>query len=208
MKMKPFIAPFLTIAIGAAILAWSYHYIDSYKWKPASFPFDFRSGVSTSQNFKVNLNAEYEINLHVERNLPLEQINCLMGIESLFPDRCKDIISSVDMKWSVFSGGIQVSEGKSNQVRGGGWGQTIHRTIGKFQGESGKDYIVKIDSLRDAFIFAPLKPQFKIEVNNTVFEEYYIIANLVAWSGLAIGIFGFIFLMFRMKTELYRKKNT
>jgi hypothetical protein len=202
-KIISFKIPLLTIVIGAAIVASSYLIMNWYNWNPANFPLNMRSVLSQSTKFKVNFTANYEINVDVERNLPFEQTNCLLGIETIYPDRCKNTNPVIKMKWHVLSGGAQIAEGNSDEVNSGGWGQTISRTIGRFQGEKGKEYLVIIESLHDLSILAPTNPKIKVEVHPMAYEGNFIIASLVGWSGLAVCVVGVMYLF----VVFYRQKN-
>jgi hypothetical protein len=186
---------FTLLAIGACLLATSTIVVNWYKWEPVSFPIDLHVGQLESPSFRVNRSTHYLIELEAERALPFEQLNCLLGIDPGLPDPCKETPSPIDLKWSVASSDKSIAEGTSDQEHSGAWGGTINRTIGRFEGEKGKEYRLKIESLKDASVLAPAKPKIIVRVHPIEAKSYNVIAQAVLWVGLAVGIIGLILLM-------------
>src|SRR3989344_3338615 len=198
MKLKKNLkAPLLMLSIGIAILGCSLVVGYWYKWEPVSFAIDLLSGITTrSPTFSVNLTTNYLIELEVERNLPFEQLNCLLGIgEAVELEKCQATPSPVSLKWSVLSpSDKQVAQGISEQEHGGGWGTTISRTIGSFRGDKGNEYLVQVESLKDASVLAPTNPRITVRAHSMQSKTYYVVAGVGMAFGFVIGIMGLLWL--------------
>jgi len=198
MKLKDQKIPSVILAIGIALYGISLLMGDWYRWIPASFSIDLRPSISNSPSFRVNLSTEYLIELEVERNMPFEQLNCILGVD-LTPkyreQRCRAIPSPIDLKWQVFSSGVLVAEGTSQYQHSGGWGSTISRTIGRFRGNKGQEYIVQVESLKDASVLAPTNPRINVGVHPIESKSYYVTAQLVSWVALVFGVVGLLWLL-------------
>jgi hypothetical protein len=203
MKLKKNLnAPLLMLSIGIAILGCSLIIGYWYKWEPVSFAIDLRPGItSRSPPFSVNLTTNYLIELEVERNLPFEQLNCLLGVgEALGLEKCQAMPSPVELKWSVFSpSGKLVAQGASGQVHDGAWSSgTIDRTIGSFQGDKGNEYLVQVESLKDASVLAPTNPRITVRVHPFGSKGHYVVSGMGMAFGIVIAIMGLLWLAVRM----------
>lgn len=194
--------PLLILSMGIAILGGSLVVGDWYKWKPVSFAIDLRPGVTTrSPLFSVNLTTNYLIELEVERNLPFEQLNCLLGVgEAVDLKKCQTTPSPVDLKWSVItSSGRQVAQGDSELKHDGAWSNTIiGRTIGEFHGEKGGEYIAQVESLRDASVLAIANPRITIRVHSIQSKTHYVVAGVGIWIGVLLASIGLLWLAIKV----------
>lgn len=179
--------PSMILAAGLALLGGSLLIGNWHSWEPASFPIDLRPGKEQqSPAFRVDLTTTYLIELEVERNMPFEQLNCLLGVDPGFPEHCRAIPSPVDLEWSVFASGKLVAKGASHQEREGAWGPRISRTVGRFQSKKGEEYLVQIKSLSDGSMLAPAKPRITIRAHPIESKTYHVLAQLVAWIAFTV----------------------
>ncbi len=203
-------APLLILSIGIAILGGSLIVGYWYKWEPVSFAVDLRPGITTrSPPFSVNLTTNYLIELEVERNLPFEQLNCLLGVgEVLGLAKCQTTPSPVDIKWSAFSSsGKQVAQGTSELEHDGAWSSaTIDRTIGSFRGDKGNEYLVQVESLKDASVLAPTNPRITVRVHPFESKGHYVVAGVGMAFGIVIVIMGLLWLAVKVLRRKARSK--
>src|SRR3989344_3542976 len=192
MKLKKNLkAPLLMLSIGIAILGGALVVGYWYKWEPVSFAIDLRSGITTrSPPFSINLTTNYLIELEVERNLPFEQLNCLLDLDEILGlAKCQATPSPVDLKWFVYSpSGEQIAQGTSEQEHNGVWGTTISRVIGEFQGKKGNEYLVQVESLKDASILATTNPRITVRTHTIKSKSHYVIAGVGMAFGIVISI--------------------
>lgn len=177
--------PLLLFAIGMVLLFASFIIGNWYRWMPLSFPVDLRGGShQQSSSFKVNLTSNYLIEIEVDRSLPFERSNCLLGIQPV-SEQCSDG-PVVDIRWSVFSLGMQVANGTSDQEHDGSWGSQISRTIGRFRGENGHEYQINIESLNDGSALKDANPRVVVRVHPFESKGYQAVAQVVLWVAFSI----------------------
>ncbi len=202
MKLKKNLkAPLLMLSIGIAILGGSLVVGYWYKWTPASFPIDLRPGVTRSPAFSVDLTTDYVIEFEVERNLPFEQLICLLGDkDAIALKKCEATASLVDFRWRVFPpSGEPIAQGTSTQEHGGAASNTfMSRYIGRFQGEAGNEYLVEIELLKDASLLTPSHPRINVKAHTTAQKEHYVISGVGMTIGLMFAIPSLLWLAVRM----------
>src|SRR5712692_6203125 len=89
------------LALYGGRLLWS----ETRTWVPVSMPISLRGGHVRTREFKVNLKALYIVEIEVEKKIPYETLNCLLGIEDINPDKCKNTASVVNVSWVLSSQG-------------------------------------------------------------------------------------------------------
>lgn len=202
MIRKNILVPTATLGIGVILFVTSLLTGGWYDWKPARFSVNLQEGIKQrSPTFQVDLTSNYLIEVEAERNMPIEKLNCLLGIASDELEYCRSIMSPIYLKWSVFSSGELVSSGVSDHEHDGAWSSTVSRTIGRFLGEKGKEYIVEVVPLRDTSELEPAKPRIIVRVHPFEYKGYYFFAQLLAWIALLITCIGFILLLIAIKRE-------
>jgi hypothetical protein len=205
-------APLLILSIGLAIIGGSFVVAYWYKWTPVSFPVDLRQGITRSPPFSVNLTDNYAIEIEVERTLPFKQLNCLLGIgETTYEiEMCQAIPSPVEYKWWVFSpSGELIAQGTSAQKHSNGRtsARIMSRVIGEFQAEAGNEYVVQVESLKDASVLASTNPHIKVQSHTTAQKSHYVVSGIVRVIGLMFAIPGIIWLAVRMFASRARVVN-
>lgn len=175
----------LSLAAGIILFVVSLLIGNWYQWLPLSFPMDLRGGShQQSSSFNVNFTSNYLIDIEVDRNLPFERLNCLLGIQPN-PEQCSDK-SVVDIRWSVLSLGEKIAHGTSDQERDGAWSSQISRTIGRFRGEKGHEYQINIESLKDASALRDANPRIVVRVHPFDSKGYHVVAQLLMWAGFVV----------------------
>ncbi len=147
-----------------------------------------------SISFQTDLTAEYLIELEVERALPFEQINCLLGVNFDKTEHCSEE-SVVELQWSVLSTDKIVAKGISAKEHYGAWGSKISRTIGRFQGEKGHKYVVRVLSYKDGSKLIPTNPNIAVQTHPMESKEYYVYASLMFLIATIISGIGLIWLL-------------
>jgi hypothetical protein len=150
-----------------------------FDWRRLTLPIDLRSGVLTrSPEFRVRLDTRYVVAIEVERNVLNDDLLCLLGGVPFRPP-CS-VESVVDMDWTLWGGSQKIASGSSRNERGWGFGSTIKRTIGQFEGSSGTPYVLEVVSRLNASALAAANPRIVVDVNPGVTKDYYVSALLVA----------------------------
>jgi hypothetical protein len=162
----------IVIVIGLAVCGgWSL-WSETRTCVPVSLPISLKSGHVRTQEFKVNLKAFYIIEIEADRKIPYKTLNCLLGVENIYPDRCKDTPSVVNVSWVLSSQGAVVALGSTLDSKGGSWtNDTIARQLGSFQSERGRRYTLDLNVLADGSSLDAGNPRLKIGVHPMYYEE-------------------------------------
>jgi hypothetical protein len=135
-------------------------------------PISLRGGHVRTREFKVNLKALYIVEIEVEKKIPYETLNCLLGIEDINPDKCKNNASVVNVSWVLSSQGAVVALGSTIESKGGSWTKDIiARQIGSFQSEKGRQYTLDVNVLADGSSLTEGNPRLKVGVHPMYYEN-------------------------------------
>jgi len=191
---------FISIAIlifgGWTLYFGTRHYV------PVRVPLAMSVGRIRTNEFTVNIRAPYEISIEVEKKIPFDTLNCLLGMPSSpLENGCSDTPAVVNAKWILSSNGNLLAQGSSADDKGGAWANdTISREVGGFDGEPGRNYRLDLDILTDGTRLAAGNPKLKVSVTSdfvegAMFETGFVIYPTVAGlvlTGLILLIVSFV----------------
>ncbi len=146
-----------------------------------------------TNEFTVNIKAPYEIDIEVEKRIPFDTLNCLLGMSSSVSGDCTNAPEVVSATWVVSNDGRVYAQGSSVADRGGVWANgTISREIGRFDGERGRKYQLDVDVLTDGTRLAAGNPRLTVSVDSdfvegTMFETAFLVYPVVGGL-LLIGL--------------------
>jgi hypothetical protein len=143
---------------------------------PVVIPVSLAEGTVRTPEFKVHLNGYYMIEVQAKKRLPLNRLDCMMGISlgPLDPNNCKEGVEpQLQAEWTLWSEDRIVDRGSSEDRKGsGGWAEDyVVRNIGSFKGESGKHYSLDVNFTRDGRALAVTDPHLVVEVGGSYYEE-------------------------------------
>src|SRR5882762_5303993 len=134
---------------------------------PVDIPVSMSLGHIRTPEFKINLDAVYLIEITADqKKIPSNALFCLLGYKQLYSE-CPNSPSVVQASWVLSSGGAVVSRGTSEDRDSGGGSvmmDRIGRSIGSFDGESGRRYVLDLDVLEDGSKLAPGNPRLQVQV--------------------------------------------
>jgi hypothetical protein len=160
--------------------------------RPVYIPISMVVGHVRTPEFKVNRAALYDIEIEVQKTIPFERLNCLLGTamaeRSTVLQDCPDNPSVVKASWILSSGGRLVAKGSSDTPRSGSWGNySISRQLGSFQSQKGRPYVLDVEVLADGSSLASGNPRLRVEVFPSVYEDDVVYsAELSLLAGLLI----------------------
>lgn len=168
--------------------------------RPVDIPIKMAVGHVNTPSFKVNRNAPYDIEIEVQKRIPFDTLNCLLGTamqpHSTDLQECPDKPSVVKASWVLTSDGQIVAHGSSEDHRYGAWtNDSIARELGSFQSESGRSYALSVDVLSDGSALAPGNPHLKVEVFPSVYEDEMVGSALVMLFSILLVLVGGILLL-------------
>jgi len=163
-------------------------------------PIRMTVGHVDTPSFKVNRNARYDIEIEVQKRIPFDKLNCLLGTamkpKSTELQECPDEPSVVKAAWVLTSDGQIVAHGSSEDHRYGAWGNDwIARELGSFQSEHGRSYTLGVDVLSDGSALTPGNPHLRIEVLSSVYEDEMVGTALVMLCSMLFVLVGGILLL-------------
>jgi hypothetical protein len=185
--------------ISTAILifcGWTL-YFETRHYVPVRIPLAMSIGHIRTNEFTVNIKAPYEIDFEVEKKIPFDTLNCLLGMSPPSEKGCSDTPAVVNAKWILSSDGNPLAQGSAVDDKGGAWANdTISREIGSFDGEPGHRYRLDLDILTDGTRLAAGNPKLTVSVTSdfvegAMFETGFVVYPLVA----GLVLIGLIFLI-------------
>jgi hypothetical protein len=183
------------LILGAALVIYGSAFIVLrwYDWRALAVPVDLKPGTITSPEFRVDQKTRYLVELEVERNIPFDELNCLLG-ESISRKPCS-VKPVVDIQWTLMSGSKEIASGASRDEKGGGYGPTITKTLGRFEGSPRTPYVLKMASLMDGSALAPANPRIVVQVHPIDYKGHFVIAQLIAMAAMGVAVIGVIWLL-------------
>jgi hypothetical protein len=189
--------------ISAAILTFAgwILYLETRHLVPVKMPVAMSIGHIRTNEFTINIRAPYEIDVEVEKKIPFDTLNCLLGMSPPLTKNCSDAPEVVNATWILSIDGKVSAQGSSVDDKGGAWANdTISREIGRFDGEPGRKYRLDVDILTDGSRLARGNPRLTVSVVSdfvegamfeTAFLVYPIVGGLVL-AGLVMLIISFV----------------
>lgn len=168
--------------------------------RPVDIPVSMTVGHVRTPVFKVNRNALYDIEIEVEKKIPFETLNCLLGTtmatRSTDLVECPDKPSVVKISWVLMSNGETVARGSTDEYRSGAWrNDSISRELGTFTSESGRYYLLDVDVLADGSSLAPGNPHLKVEVSPAVYEDEAVGGAILFLLCIVLVLMGVVLLL-------------
>jgi hypothetical protein len=122
-----------------------------YRHSVMDMPVSLAAGTVQTPEFPVASHG-YWIMIQAEKPLPFKQMECMMGVTQgpLDSKNCSSNDPLLRADWTVWDGNHIVSSGSSTTAADAKYTtQYIFKFLGKFLGEAGKNYVVKVKFTRD-----------------------------------------------------------
>lgn len=192
---------FIFVGVGVAVCGTWLLWLSTRTERPLDIPMPMAIGHVRTREFKINLKAPYEIDIEVQKKIPYDTLNCLLGTAmartSTNLEECPDRPSVVKASWVLTSDGRVVARGSSDDYRSGAWmNDSISRELGHFQSQSGRRYVLDVDVLADGSSLTPGNPRLKVEVHPMVYEQNAFRSVMLAVAMGMLILVGLSLLMF------------
>lgn len=135
---------------------------------PVNMPVSLGVGKVRTPEFRVE-NGHYSIGIEAKQRLPLDDMNCMMGLTDPTPlvpcDRGKGPM--IQANWTLWNHGRIAGQGSSDTHKNDGeWENgTAVRVIGDFKGEKGNKYILEVNFTKDGAALAVTDPHLIVRVS-------------------------------------------
>jgi hypothetical protein len=174
-------AAFLLVASAALYGLYGYLF-SGIEWTSLRIPVDLVEGREYAGDFIAVWGVVFEIHLDTDRNLDLQEQNCLLGIETVAPERCGGISPDLILSWQVEAGGEVIAQGGSESSASGYWGPSMGKVLGAFQAVEGRNYRITATVGRSSPKLQRTNPRLQVAVAPRERKWTYV------WSGLFIEI--------------------
>jgi hypothetical protein len=178
--------PFRTAAflvVASAALYGLYDYLFSgIEWTPLRIPMELVEGREHAGDFIALWDVVYEVHLDTERSLDRQQQNCLLGIETVAPERCAGISPGLGLSWQVQADGEVIASGTAEGTRAGSRGPRLGKILGAFRAVRGQSYQIAATVGRSSPELQQSNPRLQVTVAPRERKWTYV------WSGLLIMI--------------------
>jgi len=137
-------------------------------------PVSLSQGQIRIPEFTTNLKAQYIIEIEVQKKIPFDTLNCLLGVEPdhSHPEKCTNTPSVVNASWVLSSRGDAMARGSTAKDKLGSWGNdVISRQIGGFESERGRHYTLDVTFLGDGSPLAAGNPRLKVGAHPMYYES-------------------------------------
>ena len=161
---------------------------------PVDVPVSLAAGQSVDSRFKLNFDGLYVIQIEAEHTLPLDTLQCLMGVD-MDESRCKDTPPAVAATWTLSSNGHEIKRGDSQEPHSAhSLTVGLARVIGEFQGKSGQTYQLRVALASDGSNLAAVHPRLKVAVASIAYTDLQSASLLVFSMMFICELFGLILL--------------
>jgi hypothetical protein len=149
-----------SIVLGVKMLAW--REAQSKLGLPVDLPLPMSAREFTVGAFTVPQNADYLVAVSADRVIPLNTLDCLLGINDALLDKCEGVPTAVNAAWTLSTDGRQVAHGLSGTERVAGWSNRVYKGIGRFSGSRGQPYTLDVKFLSDTSPLNSAKPHIEV----------------------------------------------
>jgi hypothetical protein len=186
---------FALIVLGLAIYGgWSW-WLKTRNFVPVDVAIGSSEKPSITVQFRPNFDGLYFVEIEAQKNIPLQTLHCLMGVEA-DATRCQDLVPAINASWSLVSDGQEIAHGSSNELHSSRpESNTVTLVIGDFAGRAGRDYELKVTFARDLGALTAARPQVKVAVAGIAFTDLQSAGVLVFSIAFICELFGVVLLV-------------
>jgi hypothetical protein len=165
------------------------------------FPVHLSEGREYTRDFLAKWDVYYQIRLDSERNLDLQEQNCLLGIENVVPEQCADIPSELLLSWRVEKSNTIVASGNSDDTNEGYWELKMGKVLGSFPATKGKIYRLLVQVVGTSATLQQTNPHIKIEIRPEDLKWTYV------WIGILSQAAAFCLLLALVLLLIFGSRN-
>lgn len=185
----------LLVALGVGIFAAWTLWAKTRDFIPVNVPVAFLVGQPITENFRLNFDSLYLIEIEAEKaTIPVNILHCLMEMEADHVE-CRYIPPAIEAAWAISSNGQEIAHGSSLQLHSGpAQSDTMVRVIGEFQGKAGQSYQLRLTSAIDGQSLAKANPRLKVAVASIAYTDIQSASVLVFSTTFICLLFGVVLL--------------
>jgi hypothetical protein len=177
---------------GVALYVGSMSWLATRKLVPLDIPISLSRGQVRTEQFGINLDSGYHIQLEVDGGHPVEyDLECVMW-------GCNGTPSVLQARWTLFHDGKSEASGGSEGTNGASGNlRTVGRVVGYFASSGGR-YRLDVDVLSDTDFLNVRHPRLRIQADGNAYDRRQRFYTLLPFpSGLLVAIGGTLLLLSR-----------
>jgi hypothetical protein len=184
----------LLVALGIGLFVVWTLWTKTRDFVPVNVPVSLLAGQSVTEDFRLNFDGLYLIEIEAEKTIPLNILRCLMEVEAGQAE-CKYIPPAIEAAWAISSKGLEIAHGSSLQLHSAPvQTETVVRVIGEFQGKAGQSYQLRLTSTTDGQTLTRARPRLKVGVSSIAYTDIQSASVLVFSSTFICLLFGVVLL--------------
>jgi hypothetical protein len=180
----------LGIAVFGAWKAWT----ATRNETPLDMAVTLRTGDTITDDFRLNLDGLYLIEIAADNEAQGAKVPCLMGVTAN-PSECAGIAPVIGADWVLLCDRQEVRRGSSKDPHSEPADATrLLRVIGEFPGESGQTYQLRMSITQDGYSLDPAHPRLRVAVSSLARTDFQSAGVLVFSVSFICVMFGVILL--------------
>lgn len=188
-----FLAGLTLVFLGISFSVGNWVWYRTRTWWPIDKPVDLTVGSVSTQEFKVNIKENFLILLEVDRDLPPDIAERVLGVGEL-GSKERTQPHGFKLRWAVFEDGNVIKDGLSDGAGEGYWSAKRGRILGFFPATSGQKYRIDLDVLEDGRELAPYHPTLKVQVDIFTLDGYAMGEGFSELAGFIVAGIGALLL--------------
>jgi len=197
----------LALVLGVALSVTIYIWSEMMNAVPLDIPVSLSVGHVRTPDFKTSVDIPYDIDIAFDSGIPLDKLNCLIGMNWQSVQACTDQPSVLNVNWTLVRDGQNIASGSSTES--GRASYSYHKTardIGSFHAEKGRKYRLEVDVLQDGTQLGRANPRLQVEPFLNSYEGQLLIAGLAFYLGILCAVVGIAMILFSLIQKSRLKK--
>jgi hypothetical protein len=183
----------IMFVLGVSFAACNRTWYRTRTWSVVAKPIDLNAGSKFTQEFQTNIDENFLVMLEVDRGLPQEVAERVLGVGDFVSGGRTDL-HGFRMRWAVLNNGIVVKKGISDGNGEGYWSRRIGRILGFFPAKKGQKYKLDLEVLDDGSGLNPYHPSLLVRVDIFTLDGYAMGEGISELAGLIVAGLGLLFL--------------
>jgi len=182
----------LVLGVSFMVVNWAWY--RTRTWSVVDKRLDLRIGSNHTQEFKVNINENFLIMLEVDRDLPPNIAEHVLGLGDLVSADRTDL-HGFRMRWALLKNGSVIKKGLSDGNGEGYWSRRTGRVLGFFPAEKGQNYRIDWEVLDDGSELNSYHPSLKVQVDLFTLDGYAMGEGFSELAGFILAGIGTLLLV-------------
>jgi hypothetical protein len=198
----------LALILGAALSVSIYIWAGMMNAVPLDIPVTLSVGHIRTPDFKTSVDIPYDIDIAFDSGIPLDKLNCLIGMNLQSVQPCTDQPSVLKVNWTLVRDDQNIASGSSTETGRASYSYNkTARHIGGFHAENGRKYRLELDVLQDGAQLGRANPRLQVEPFLNSYEGRLLLAGLAFCLGILGAVVGVALILISIIRETRLRKK-